>query len=150
MSFSLKPPNDIDLANIDLASFEIWLQAFEDFCTLSKKSLTDDEKCKLFLTIAGIPTRTLLSKLKTDVTKFKNIKDDLKKYIRPVKSIVTLKGTHQSLILLLRSDINFLRASRYLAKPFSSLVPGCRAWPLSVTLKMLPPIVLLTSWCETN
>ena len=31
------------------------------------------------------PTRTLLSKLKTDVTKFKNIKDALKKYIRPVK-----------------------------------------------------------------
>ena len=89
MSFALKPPNEIDLATIDVSSFEIWLEAFNDFCTLSKKSMTDEAKCMLFLTVAGISTRTLLKKLKTDVTKFKDIEDDLKKYIRPVKSIVT-------------------------------------------------------------
>ncbi len=88
MSFSVKPPNSLDLATIDIASFEIWLQAFDDFCALTNPGLTDDQKCKLFLTIAGLPTRTLLSKLQIDVTSLECMIKTLKRHLQPVKSIV--------------------------------------------------------------
>jgi len=85
---SLKPPKEFDLENADLDSFKIWLQAFEDFCALSYPTIADEDKCKLFIAVAGLPTRTLLSKLGTDVTKIDKITGSLKKHIQPVKSIV--------------------------------------------------------------
>lgn len=85
---SLKPPKDLNLDNVDIDFFKIWLQAFEDYCSLSHPKIDEEDKCKLFLTVAGLPTRSLLSKLGTDITKFANISDSLKNHIQPVKSVV--------------------------------------------------------------
>ena len=63
-SIPLKPPKDFDLENADINSFKIWLQAFEDYCSLSQPKISKENKCKLFLSVAGLPTRSLLSKLK--------------------------------------------------------------------------------------
>ena len=70
MSFSLKPPKDLDLDTIDVNSFSTWLEAFEYYCTLTDPSITEDKKYKMFLTIAGLQSQSLLSRLGTDISQF--------------------------------------------------------------------------------
>ena len=88
MSFLLKPPKDLDQDTIYVNSFSTWLEAFEYYCTLTDPSITEDKKCKMFLTIACLQSQSLLSRLGTDISQFPQKKEALKLHICPVKSIV--------------------------------------------------------------
>ena len=88
MSFSLRPPEPIDLHNLDIKYFVLWVEAFEDYACLAKPSISDEDKLKLFLTVAGLPVRSLLSSLPPVTKKYDECIEKLKKHIEPVKCVI--------------------------------------------------------------
>lgn len=90
MSFNLRAPDKIIIENLDLKSFEMWLEAYKDFRRLSKVMRKDDDNIEelevpLFLTIAGLEMRNLINGLDHDNT-FVGITTAIKLYLEPVRN----------------------------------------------------------------
>ena len=85
----LRPPASLDLSNVDYPLLITWFEAFEDYCSLYSSTPDDDEKCKLLLTVAGLPTRTLLRGMDPKSTTYPKIKQAILDHVQPVKSVCT-------------------------------------------------------------
>lgn len=88
MSSFLRPPDYLDIEDIDINFFNVWLDAFNDYCDLCKPACADDVKMKLFLTVAGLSVRSLITSSTPQPTKYAELIDILKKHIQPIKSLV--------------------------------------------------------------
>ena len=93
MPLQVRPPEKLSLSDLDTKSFEIYLSAFEDYFSIltafesDKSKLTDAFKVSLFLTTAGLETRTLVSGLTHD-NSFAGIKKAIHVYLKPIVNVV--------------------------------------------------------------
>jgi len=89
----LRPPEILRLTELDEKGFDVWLAAFADYRRFSKHFSEEEAKkdpsleVSLFLTIAGIEVRTLVSGLTHDDT-FGGIIAAIRKYLRPFSNVV--------------------------------------------------------------
>ncbi len=89
----LRPPEILRLSELDEKAFDIWLAAFSDYRRFSRHFSNEEANAdpslevSLFLTIAGVEVRTLVSGLTHDDT-FGGIITAIRKYLRPFSNVV--------------------------------------------------------------
>ena len=84
---NIKPPDAINLANFDIANFELWLEAFMDYMALTQKTdLAEDRKIVLFLSISGIEIRKLVKSFTRQFTRLTEIVDEIVDVLRHILS----------------------------------------------------------------
>ena len=88
MTAFLRPPDKLDLNNVDIGYLSVWLAAFDDYKSLCTNYTDDASILKLFLTVAGLPVRQLLDSLEPKPNTYVEAVNALKNYIQPIKSIV--------------------------------------------------------------
>ena len=89
---ALRPPEKIVLCDLDEKRFEVWLEAYRDYCRFSKHFTGDDlitdqslEK-SLFLTLTGLEISNLISGLS-----FEDTFDGLIKAITTIQQIILIQ-----------------------------------------------------------
>ena len=83
----IRPPEPLALEGLDVSSLKLWLDAFVDYVELGHPGIDDKKKRQLFLTIAGLPTRRLVSGLTLCDDSYATLITALEKHVQPVKSI---------------------------------------------------------------
>lgn len=102
----LRPPASLDLSNVDYSLLLTWFEAFEDYYSLYSSKPNDDEKCKLLLTVAGLPTRTLLRGIEPKPTTYDKVKQAILDHIQPIKSVCTERHRFLSCRQMTNESVN--------------------------------------------
>ena len=96
---TLRPPDKLNLENIDAKSFEIYMEAFKDYInllqTLNNKGVAYNDKTivSLFLTTDDMETRILVGGLTLIDDSFDTMKKALALYLNPIGNIVMERNT---------------------------------------------------------
>ena len=102
----LRPPASIDLSTVDYAFVLTWFDAFEDYYSLYTETPKDEQKRKLFLTIAGLGVRGLVRGFVPEPKTYEEIKKAILEHIKPVKSVCTERHKFLSCHQLPHESIN--------------------------------------------
>lgn len=87
MLSGLKPPEHLDLSQLDINFLRNWLEAFEDYYDLSTSKPDDAHKCKSLLSIAGLQVRSLVKGFEPQPSTYNEMKDMIMHHVQPFKSI---------------------------------------------------------------
>ena len=85
---SIRPPGNLIVGETTYSDFLLWLEAFNDFVSLTKDDVDVKLNIKLFLSIGGLELRKLVNNLQVTDDKFSSTIAALKKYFKPVTNFI--------------------------------------------------------------
>ena len=102
----LRPPASIDLSTVDYSCMVVWLDAFEDYYSLYTDTPDEEQKCKLFLTIAGLGVRGLVRGFVPKPKTYDALKKAILDHIKPIKSVCSERHKFLSCHQLPHESVN--------------------------------------------
>ena len=85
---SIRPPGNFIVGEITYSDFLLWLEAFNDFVSLTQDDVDDKLNIKLFVSIGGLELRKLVNNLPVTDDKFSSTIAAFKKYFKSVTNLI--------------------------------------------------------------
>jgi len=86
---AIKPPDSLVISETNIDDLNLWLEAFNDYLMLTKKTNeTDDYKRSLFLAVGGLELRKIVHGLTLPDNSFDNLVKGVKHYFQPITNVL--------------------------------------------------------------
>ena len=92
MTVNLRTPSELSVTDLDIVSFDLYMEGYNNFRTISKVyqsstvKIDDKTEISMFLHIAGLEILNLVSALKHDGT-FKGVIESIRQYLKPITNV---------------------------------------------------------------